>query len=224
MSATATATATKTPSPSLIQRKIDAMTALISRDSTPQGEKDAARDRQAKLRELLAAALDTAQQQSGYSWEPRWSGSKYVRGQYLSTVEIAALIRAEIKVARTLGKVKAKPGEIALPDPVTDAPAQVKIGVRVPHYGSIEVTVKNVPRDWGYDPQGGRDVYGEPCKSPTRALYELGEALCDLAGAWNYDNSDAMTDYFDTGYYLHIQDEQGYSIKFMPSRMKYDLY
>ena len=216
------ATAVKTPSPSLIARKISAVTALIDRASTPQ-EKAAAEGRRDKLRETLAAALATAQP-AGYSWEPRWSGSKYVRGESLSTVQIAALIRAEIKVARALGKVKAKPGEVALPDPVADAPAQIKIGVRVPHYGSIDVTVKNIPRDWGYDPQGAQDIYRNPCEGPTRALYELGEALCDLAGAWNYDNSDAMTDHFDTRYYLHVQDEHGKSIKTMPSRMKYDLY
>jgi hypothetical protein len=215
-----TATATRVPSSSVIQRKIAALTELAARAATPQ-EKDAAEGRLARFRELLEAALDTAQQRAGFSWEPRWAGSKYVRGEFLSTVQIAALIRAEVKVARALGKVKAQPGEVAVPDPVADAPAQIRIGIRVPRYGSIHVTVKNIPRDWGYDPEGSEDVYRQPCEGPSRALYELGEALDDLAGAWNYDNSDAMTDYFDTRYYLRVTDEDGRSIDRMPSRMKY---
>lgn len=214
------ATATKTPSPSFIARKIAAMTALIDHASTPQGEKDAAEGRRAQFREALAAALAT--QGTGYSWAPRWAGAKFVRGEYLSSARVAALIRAEIKVARLLGKVQATPGEVALPDPVADAPAQIKFGARVNREGSITVWVKNVPPEWGYAPDARRDIYNRPCEGPTVALYRLGWALADLANQWNYDNSDSQVDYFDRGYCLTVKDaDRGYSIDFDPEHVRW---
>lgn len=44
----------------------------------------------------------------------------------------------------------------------------------------------------------------------TKQAFDRVNAIIKIANAWNYDNSDYMTDYFDVGYYLHIalkQDE-----------------
>lgn len=211
-------TATKTASKSPIQRKLDYLTALVDHESTSAIEKAAAERARARLVKALQDAGPKVA--SSYQWEPRWAGEKYVRGEFKPTTEIAALIRAEIKVARALGKHKPQPGEVSVPDPIADAPVQIKIGVRVPHYGSIIVTVKNIPTEWGYG-EYGVDIYDRPCTAPSPALCKLGEALKSLANQWNYDNSDSSSDYFDTNYYLSVNDETGHGIDFIPARYRY---
>ena len=42
------------------------------------------------------------------------------------------------------------------------------------------------------------------CPSFTTEFYNKIVAIYKIANQWNYDNSDAMTDYFDVGYYLDI--------------------
>lgn len=209
-----------TTAKSSTQRKLAHLTALIDHPGTPEVEVKAAGAMRAKLVKALQAAGEEAAR--SYTWEPRWAGAKYNRDEWLSTVEIAALIRAELKIARALAKYKAQPGEVAIPDPVADviaaAPAQIRFGVRVPHYGSISVKVKNIPAGWGYGMYGEDYMTGEPCEAPSPALYKLGAALKTLASQWNYDNSDSMTDHFDTRYYLNVTDEGGLGIEHMPYR------
>ena len=42
----------------------------------------------------------------------------------------------------------------------------------------------------------------------TKKAFDRVSAIIKIANAWNYDNSDPMTDYFDVGYYLHIDLKQ----------------
>jgi hypothetical protein len=123
-----------------------------------------------------------------------------------------------------MAKYAPQAGEVAVPDPVTDAiasaPAGIRFGVRILHYGSIAITVKNVPAEWGYG-QYGEDVHHQPCEGPSPALHKLGEALNELGNQWNYDDSDIMTDYFNRGYYLNVYDEKSHNIGRVPSSYRY---
>lgn len=211
--------ATKTRRPAA-QRKLDHLNQLIAHPATPAAEVAAAKDIRARLTEALKSAPPAV----GILWEPRWAGEKYQPGRYLPNAEITALIRAGIKVARQMAKYAPQAGEVAIPDPVTDAiasaPAGIRFGVRILHYGSIAITVKNVPAEWGYG-QYGEDVHHQPCEGPSPALYKLGEALNALGNQWNYDDSDAMVDYFNVGYYLNVRDEKGRNIGRAPLAYRY---
>ena len=163
-------------------------------------------DRLRSIRELggqvrLALTLGKRNPDTRYRLPEVWYGAKYNRS--LNLVQIAALLRAEIKVSRFLGALPPD-GTLAVPDPVADAPAGIKVSVTSSYKGrgSIRITVKNVPKDWGWC--RGVD-YRDPWETerwlPTQALQNLLDALESLRQAYNYDGSDAMVDHFDTNYY-----------------------
>jgi hypothetical protein len=191
---------------SAIAKKMDLCQAIIDRPTTTEDERGAAQRGMKRLAALLAAA-----EPERAPWEPRWQGGKYQDTRHVYGADLNKLIRADIKLARQLGKIKADPGAVAIADPIGEAPEQIKITVRSPHYGSIDITVRNIPPAWGYvqRPDG---IGGKIVDRPSDDLVRLGIALRALASEYNYDNSDAMTDYYDTRFYLHVQDEQGCSI------------
>jgi hypothetical protein len=109
-------------------------------------------------------------------------GSKYEGTRDLSCKDIAARIRADIKEAIKAGRL----------------PAGLKVRCYMPHYGSIEVRVIELPD-------------GFPVLNPRFALWcqENGRPTGDSYGgpwdhsyrAYNRNNSDSMSDYFDVRYY-----------------------
>ena len=192
---------------SAIEKKMDRCQAIIDRPTTSDAERAAAQRGIKRLAALLAAA-----EPERPVWEPRWQGGKYQDTRHIyGMAEINKLIRADIKLARQLGKITADPGALAIADPIGEAPEQIKITVNSPHYGSINVVVRNIPHGWGYiqRPDG---IGGQMVDRPSDDLVRLGLALRALAGEYNYDNSDSMTDYFDTRFYLSVQDEHGVPI------------
>ena len=162
---------------SQISAKITYCEALAAEDS---GATDDERRAAQRMAEKLGKLLNEAEPET-YKWAPRWQGVKYEPGKFYSTTEIAAMIRAEIKVARAAAKAaaKAKPAgtEITVSDPIAQAPASIKIGARVPHYGSIDIWVKGIPADWY---ETGTDDWGHDREYPTAQLVELGVALRQL--------------------------------------------
>jgi hypothetical protein len=180
--------------------KIKILESLVEQGATA-GERDAAERMLARYR--AKAETEAAE----YVWTPNWAGAKYDRGQSLSTVEIAALIRADIKMAIKVAKAASAPGAVAVYDAFAVLPAGIKIGVKVPHYGAITITVKNIPGEWGFEM--GEYYPGEPQKMPTRALCDLGCELAEIGNAYNYDNSDTQSDHFDRRYYLNVYAENG---------------
>jgi hypothetical protein len=199
MAATKTARKTGTAS------RIEKLRALAEHPNTPEHEADLARH---ALTRLLKKA-EVQAEATRYAWAPKWQGAKYqdTRDIYNLTV-ITKRIRDEIKLLRKLGKqaAAANGSEIKSFDPIGDAPASIKIGVRQPHYGSIKISVTGIPQDWGWR-WGRRNAWdGDTCERwlPTDALEALGRELAVLGNAYNYDNSDIMTDYFDRRYYLNV--------------------
>jgi len=128
----------------------------------------------------------------------------------LDIVEIAKLLRAEIKAA-----VKAE----ELP--------KGKYSVRISRYAngrSLNVTIKDYPGtiynrrrlklaheiDQGCLGEAGRarhrDLWDEHADLPkyTEELVDLIKALEKLVDQWNYDGSDLQIDYFNVNYYSHV--------------------
>lgn len=128
-------------------------------------------------------------------------GAKYDATRDLSRVEIAKRMRADIKALQL--------------------PQGFKVSVRTESYsggGSIDIRVTAVPAGFRYY----SDAAASWCKQfPARehrmpmawdeALSadwrELRAKLRAIHGAYNRDNSDAMTDYFDTRYYGDVDIE-----------------
>jgi hypothetical protein len=192
---------------SAIDKKMARCQAIIDRPTTSDTERDAAARAMKRL-----AALRAVAEPARPAWEPNWQGTKYQDTKHIFGMAlINKLIRADIKLARQLGRIKADPGAVAIADPVGEAPEQIKITVKSPHYGSITVTVRNIPQDWGYCPRPNGIGTGMH-DGPSDDLVRLGIALRAMANEYNYDNSDSMVDHFDTRYYLSVQDEHGVSI------------
>lgn len=161
-------------------------------------------------RKLAAAALERMIKRladAAPAWAPNWQGEKYQATRGMDMNAITKLIRDEIKMLRKVGKqaagAAAAEGALKLVEPVGDAPAEIKISIRQPHYGSVNITLSNIPEDWGW--RRGDDGYGNERWFATDALEELGRELKALGEAYNYDNGDIMADYFDRRYYLSVE-------------------
>lgn len=191
-------TATKTAKTST--SRIEKLRALAEHPNTPVHEAALARH---ALNRLLRR---NATQPHVSAWVPRnWLGGKYEFTSKLSMTEITARIRDEIKLLRKLGKQAATgagEGMLKISEPIGDAPASIKIGIRQEHYGSFKIWVKGIPQEWGWV-RGERNGYD--CWLATDALKALGQELSALGNAYNYDNSDIMTDYFDKRFYLSVE-------------------
>ena len=180
--------------------RIEKLRALAEHPNTPVHEADVARRALARLLKRNAEQVKTV------TWVPNWQGGKYQDTRKLGMTEITKLIRDEIKLLRKLGKQAAtaagSEGALKISDPIGDAPAEIKIGIRQLHYGSMKIWVKGIPQEWGWV-RGERNGY--PCWLATDALKALGRELSSLGNAYNYDNSDIMTDCFDRRYYLNVE-------------------
>jgi hypothetical protein len=144
-----------------------------------------------------------------------WQGERYDSVRRMTLTEIAKLMREDYKLARKVGRRTAPkpdqtvPGEIAAFDPIGDAPTGIKVSVRTEYYsggGAIRVLIKNVPQDWGWIES--TDDYGHPYRMATPAMAAFIGAVQEIHRAYNYDNSDAMTDYFDRNYGGTVDTEQ----------------
>jgi hypothetical protein len=138
-----------------------------------------------------------------------WQGSKYEQASRLTLTEIAKLIREDIKMARKAGRVAPGSTDLAIPDPIADAPAQIKYSVRTRYYsggGAIDLVISNVPAGWGWTEE--TDEFGQPQKVATPAFSALHDEIERIHSAYNYDNSDSMTDYFERRYWGHVGTEE----------------
>ncbi|WP_142850693.1 hypothetical protein [Telmatospirillum sp. J64-1] len=125
-------------------------------------------------------------------------GAKYDATKGLSRKEIAARIRADIKEAQKAGKID----------------KGVKVSVRTSTYsggGSIDLTVTALPesfRLWSPEyvawvQENPHDPYPPFAYTDQRSgeYNALMETLRSIQQAYNRDNSDSMSDYFDCRFY-----------------------
>jgi len=188
-----TATADRTK----LQAKIERVRAIVDHPRTNEHLRAVAKH---KLDKLMSQ-LDEAPH-AGYRLPDGWFGAKYDPSRSLT--DIAKMIREEIKLLRKIGNLESD-GAVAIPSPIADMAADIKVSVRQPHYGSIVVTLKGVPQEWGWmrgaDP---RDFWQQERWIHTPALQALIDELHALINAYNYDRSDAMVDHFDTNFYGRV--------------------
>jgi hypothetical protein len=191
-----------------LQKKIELLRALIDHARTGEGERDAARH---MLQRLLSKAAQPVEEGGEEKAEPTWYsdnrayGVKYESTKRMTTVEIAKLIRAEIKLAQKLAKSMAEPGDLKTPDPIGDAPAEIKFSVVSEYFSggsSIDISIKNIPDSWGWEDR--EDRYGYMTNMPTTALKILADELKSISDAYNYDGSDISTDHFDVRFYSTV--------------------
>jgi hypothetical protein len=186
-----------------IRDKIKALEALAdpSRKSTPEPERAAASRMLDRFRRKLAEVTGTTR---GFQ-DRRWYGGKYADTQELRLTDIAKLIRAEVKVARKVAKMTAKPGALKVADPIGDAPTEIKVSIRTEYYsggGSINVSLSNIPDEWGWTKEPYDGYHGQDFRNvPTEALRTFARAIKDVMDSYNYDGSDITTDYFDKRFY-----------------------
>lgn len=190
------------------QKKISLLRALIDHPRTGEGERDAARR---MLQRILDKAKTEGVQINDRGWvDHRVYGAKWEQAKNLRLTDIAKLIREDIKVARKISKQAAEPGAIAVIDALGTMPTQIKMSVTTEYYsggGSIDITVKNIPEDWGFVEE---ERYGRPCVVPSPAFQAVLAELRVIHAAYNYDGSDILTDYFDQRYLGSVDYERPY--------------
>jgi hypothetical protein len=206
----------KTAPASKVQRKIQLLEALINHANTPEPEREAARRSLNGMVKKLEEIADQLPEGGHYYQLPeRWYGENYIHDYRVSTVDIAAHIRADLKVRRNLGKKTAGMPEdataVALRDPIADAPASIKFSIRSQYFSggsSIDITIKGVPLEWGWMINPDYDAY-DPYNSRkwimTPALAALKAEVERVQQSYNHDGSDSMTDYFDKRFYGHTE-------------------
>lgn len=190
------------------QKKVSLLRALIDHPRTGEGERDAARR---MLQRVLDNAKTEGVQINDRGWvDHRVYGAKWEQAKNLRLTDIAKLMREDIKVARKIGKQAAGPGVIAVIDALGTMPTQIKMSVTTEYYsggGSIDITVKNIPDDWGFVEA---ERYGRPCTIPSAAFEAVLTDLRVIHAAYNYDGSDILTDYFDQRYLGCVDYERPY--------------
>lgn len=177
-------------------KRAELLRTLIDHPRTCDNEREAAR---LMLGRLLAKAGVIADGPA----DRRVYGARYDRS--LSTAQIAALVRAQIKLARKLAKQTAGGGAVKLADPIGDAPEQIKIRVRSEHFSggsAINVCIEDEPHGWGWETRADR--HGVMRELPTPALQALADGLADLMHVYNFDGGDVTADLFDKNFYGRV--------------------
>lgn len=119
----------------------------------------------------------------------QFEGSKYEQTKDLSHAELKKVILADLKA---------------------QLPATITCTIREPHYGSLDVTVSGIPDIHNVEclrAEAVRDpnVYpGERIERYTPECAALLARIKSIVDAYNFDDSDSMTDYFHRRFYLDV--------------------
>ncbi len=203
--------ATKTR-PSALRRLQD----LIDHPRTKPEEREAAERMLMRLKAKHAAASGESGARQGSGWvDPRFYGKRYDRS--LTTTQIAAIVRQDIKMARKMAAETSEddgPGAVKVPNPIGDAPQGIKFSIRTEYFSggsAINIVLRGMPTAWAWTTE---QRYGHDQTVPTPALKALATELRELANAFNHDGSDITTDYFDVNFYLSLSAESphGYAL------------
>lgn len=99
------------------------------------------------------------------------------------------MIREDISLARANISAAGKPGDLAAPDPIGDAPAEIEFEVDAPYDAGIVITIRSVPNSWGWQRDSGIDVV-------TPALQALAEELVEIMNSYNHNAKDVTRRFF----------------------------
>jgi len=195
--------------------KIQALTNLINHAKTSEDERDAAKRALLRIHAAQAEATKDVVDPEYLRFHNagHWKGSKYEQARRLDLAAIAKLMREDIKIARKVGKATPGATDLAVLDPIADAPAEIKVSIRSRYFsggGAIDVVILNVPAAWGWTEGEIDDGYndGRVRKIATPAFAAYKAAIEEIYNAYNYDNSDAQTDYFDRHYWGSVDTQE----------------
>jgi hypothetical protein len=119
-------------------------------------------------------------------------GSKLNRS--LTTTEVAARIRADIKDAVKRGVIR--PGKYSVRSKYFSGGSSVDITIK-----DVDMLIWNAERI--ISDEANEPSYGEPLYTPW--AQELLDNVKSIMNAYNYDRSDSQTDYFDVKFYGNVE-------------------
>ncbi|WP_327411356.1 hypothetical protein OG458_42220 (plasmid) [Streptomyces sp. NBC_01281] len=206
-------------------------TAPVCRESGScrhEGEKEAARHMLGRLLDKLKGAATDEHEERAELWAEIYKrgydsqgntyrkGAKYRAGQPMK--ERISQIRTHIKIARRTAKSPLVPDGPGLAsqalqtyrfDPIGEAPEQIKFRVRIgAGYGSVRISIDNIPEDWGWIAEEVADYQGEIVTrwKRTPALNDLVTELKAIGEAYNADHgSNLSTDSFMKAFYVFVK-------------------
>ncbi|MEU7092977.1 hypothetical protein [Kitasatospora aureofaciens] len=176
------------PVTSPLAAKVKALRAMAERPDTPADERAAA---ERMLTRALRRAAETGElieeQPAGGHAAGRTYGPKHDETEGLSIVDLARLMRQDIKLARKLGQAAAEPGAVVVPG-LGALPRAVKVSVRTSTYAaggrSIHIRLYLPADGWGLV-DGQR--HGRTAKVPGPVLEAALAELRDVHGAYQAD-------------------------------------
>lgn len=133
-------------------------------------------------------------------------GSRNTESKWVDAAEVAKAVRADIKFAQTL----------AANDPMR-LPKGIKVSVKTRRYAggqSLDLVVKALPGKvtnpaWQlHAAVFPHEIQPSHVAHLTKEAARVVEALERIVGMYNFDESDAMRDYFHTAFYAHVSIDQ----------------
>ncbi|MBP1161916.1 MULTISPECIES: hypothetical protein [unclassified Rhodococcus (in: high G+C Gram-positive bacteria)] len=120
----------------------------------------------------------------------RTHGARHDRvGRHAGLSHIADAIRDDIAFARVVFATATAPGQLAVHDPIRDAPPGISYLVETPHDAGVVITIDDVPREWGWVSEDGIETV-----SP--ALRALADELAEIMKGYNRGGADAEQRFF----------------------------
>lgn len=160
--------------------KIASLRALIAHPHTGAGERAVAERMLNRLVEKTRGSVATG----------RTYGVKHARaGRHASLTRITDSIREDILLARHAFCAGNGRGEVAVVDPVGDAPPGITYEVDARHESEIVITIGAIPQDWGWQFDGG-------VKTASPALDALAASLSEIMNSYNHDGPDITKRFF----------------------------
>ena len=157
---------------STASQRIMRLQSLIEHPRTGAGERAAAQRMLDKILDKSRARPESGQ---------RRYGARHDRGgRHASLSRIADMVHEDIAMARLAFPDTSASAQVAVANPIADAPAEVRIIVETPHDAGIVITVDNVPADWGWVDDGGVQVH-------SRQFLALVDALAEIMKSYNHD-------------------------------------
>jgi len=164
-----------------VSLRIMRLRALIEHPRTGHSERAAAE-------RTLERVLNKSRTEYGYG--DRTYGARHDRvGRHAGLSRIADMIREDIAHARVMFPAATTSGQVAVNDPIADAPRGISFTVETPHDASIDITIRGVPRDWGWDGADGVETV-------SAVLGALSGELAEIMNGYNRNGSDIEKRFF----------------------------
>lgn len=80
-----------------------------------------------------------------------------------------------------------------------------KITVRKDSWNSIDLTIRKCPAEFLTEEARNMKDFAFALNAQKYVDESIVNKIANIANAYNYDDSDGMTDYFDRNYYLHVE-------------------